>query len=194
MSLEAHDEGIGVIIFYLVFGREHSRRVSIERKAAQYLLYVARTVAITEVDGVAVVELIVAFDRVLILAVLCDLVGTKSSAAVVDDNGSQHGPIGAGHVELREVEVATIDLESLHAKRVRDSQLICRQVGDAEIAERLRPLGVADDVVLTECQCVGRIVSRRQPGDAGVEVSARESFQKVDVRGRAAINDAARDV
>ena len=81
--------------------------------------------------------------------------------------------------------------EVFHPKGIRDSELVCGQQSHADICDRIRPLNVRWNVVLTENKNVGR---RERPGDSGIEICARHVLEESRVRRGTAVNDAARDV
>src|SRR5205085_11324105 len=127
-SLEAAEEGVGVVGLGLGFGRDERRYIYAGVVARVERLGAARAVTIAEVRAVAFVELIVAFDRVLNLAILG---GLDRAEIAVDEDRRDSRPVRPVQVERKVIEGCAVDLEGLDAKCVREPQAVGRQIGDA---------------------------------------------------------------
>ena len=80
------------------------------------LFNVALAISVTQVYRIATVELVIAFDRVLILAILCDPRGVEITET--HRVGSQRRSRAASDREKITEDGGAVDLEILYSKRI----------------------------------------------------------------------------
>src|SRR5574338_192376 len=152
------------------------------------------TVAIAEMYRVPVIELVIAFEGVLILAIARDAMRVE----VTETNGisSERCPRAAcDREEVTENRVA-VDLKVFHAERVGDSQPVRRQPRHTDIAHCVRALGLSGDVVLAEIENVGgRTRWRWRPArHSRIPIPAGKVLDKRVIRLRLAVDDSTGDI
>src|SRR5262245_1720284 len=99
-------------------------------------------VTITKVGRVVLIELVITFDRVLVLAVLGGPERLQESRPASVDY-TRWSPHREQIVEGRDA----VDGEIFHAKGVRDAELVGHQDGGADIALSIRPGSARRNVV-----------------------------------------------
>src|SRR5690349_6461961 len=170
-----------VVRLFRLAGRRSRRRygtIRTEIDAGEKLLDVAVPVAIAEVYRVSRVERIVAFDGVLILAIVSDDVDGQ----IVE--GNRVGPGAAGYRPCQREKVAevaeAVDLKILDAKRVRDAELFGGEPGDADVADVVWTFDVLTDRIRAKIERIRRRIRwcRGKAGDSRVPIDARKSLAK----------------
>src|SRR5947207_8833008 len=143
-------------------------------------------VTVAKVDRVVLIELIITFTRVLVLAILGrpECLQERKPARVCNSGRSSYREkiVEGSHAINREV---------FYPERIRYSQFVSGQNCQAHIALRVRPGGARGDVISPQQQRVGRSWLTR---DTGVEVSAHHRLQKGGIRCGLAVNDPAGNV
>ena len=119
-SLKATEDCVSVVLFLKLVGSTDSGRcqrpIGAKIEAFKNLFDVAVSIAITDVHRVARIELVVAFNRVLILAILCYAVGIQIIEA--DGIGSQCRPRPSRDREEVAKYSCPVDLEVFNPKRI----------------------------------------------------------------------------
>ena len=190
LRLEPTQYGVRVVVLCKVRRYERGRLVSAEVEAADGLSHAAICVSITQVDRVVRIKLVVAFDRVLDLAVL--RIGQYVGIAETDGVGPRTACQRKEIIKQRRAG----DLECFDSERVREPELVGCQPRQTEIAEPVWPFRVASQNVLAQvenvwCRCRR---ARRKAGDARIPIATGEVLNEIVVLPGLAVDDATGNV
>ena len=116
VRFESAEERIGIVGFKFAFRRHQGRRIRIQRVSGQRLEIAPVRVPVTKMKGIVIVDLVIALDRVLVLAVLSRL----ERLQVADAESVRPGAAGDVARKGKEITIGghAINREVFHPKSI----------------------------------------------------------------------------